>query len=129
MKYKNLLLPGLLIVVTHSPVYASSDTATGCEAKRNDIQKEIEYAREYGRSQRLAGLEKALHELDSHCTDAGLRAEREYKVREKIEKVEERRKDLTEAQAEGRTDKIEKRQRKLEEAQEELNVAIEMLNK
>ena len=125
MKPCKTILAGLLILAPALSVQA----ATGCEAKRLDIEQQIDYARVNDNNHRIAGLEKALSELNAHCTDEGLRAERESRVKDKELKVEERRKELAEAQTDGRADKIAKKQRKLEEAQAELDEARSMINK
>ena len=129
MKHTQILLAGLLVLAPTFSTLAASQTATGCEAKRLNIEQQIDYARTHGNSHRINGLEKALSELNANCTDEGLRAERESNVRKKERKVEDRRQELTEAQADGRIDKINKKQRKLEEAQAELNEARTMLTK
>jgi len=129
MKRTHTLLAGLLVLTPAFSALASSQAATGCEAKRQNIAQQIDYARTNGDSYRVTGLEKALSEVNAHCTDEGLRAERESDVRKKERKVEERREELAEAQADRRTDKITKKQRKLEEALDELNDAKNMFNK
>lgn len=129
MKPTKLLLAGMLVLAPASSALAAPQAATGCEAKRQDIEQQIDYARTHGNSHRVAGLEKALSEVNANCTDEGLRAERESDVRKKEQKVKERRQELAEAQADGRADKISKKQQKLEEAQAELDEAKGMLNK
>ncbi|MHC9003533.1 DUF1090 domain-containing protein [Enterobacter adelaidei] len=130
MKHTKLLLAGMLVLApSFSSALAAPLVATGCEAKRQDIVQQIDYARAHGNSHRIAGLEKALSEVNANCTDEGLLAERESDVRKKEQKVKERRQELAEAQADGRADKIIKKQQKLEEAQAELNEAKRMLNK
>ena len=129
MKHTQILLAGLLVLSPAFSALAASQTATGCDAKRLNIEQQIDYARTHGNSHRISGLEKALSELNANCTDEGLHAERESDVSKKEQKVEERRQELAEAQADGRTDKINKKQKKLEEAQAELNEARAMLTK
>lgn len=129
MKHIKTLLVSMLILTPAFSTLAASLSASGCEAKRQNIEQQIDYARAHGNNHRIAGLEKALSEVNSNCTDQGLRAERESDVRKKEEKVEERRRELAEAQADGRTDKINKKQKKLEEAQAELDEAKSRLNK
>ncbi|QPF30598.1 DUF1090 domain-containing protein (plasmid) [Klebsiella sp. BDA134-6] len=125
MKSCKTILVGLLIL---TPVL-SVQAATGCEAKRLNIEQQLDYARANGNKHRIAGLEKALSELNTNCTDEGLRAERESKVKDKELKLEKRRQELAEAQANGRADKVAKKQHKLEEAQIELDEARSMVNK
>ncbi|QZN97702.1 DUF1090 domain-containing protein [Symbiopectobacterium purcellii] len=129
MKHTKTLLAGLLVMTPIFSVLATPQAATGCEAKRQDIEQQIDYARTHGNDHRIAGLEKALSELNANCTDEALRAKRESNLREKERKVEKRRQELAEAQANGRKDKISKQQRKLKEAQSELDEARHTLNK
>lgn len=129
MKHTKMLLAGFLALLPAYSTLAATQAATGCEAKRQNIEQQIEYARTYGNNHRVAGLEKALSELNANCTNEGLRAERESDIRKKERKVVERRQELTEAQTDGRKDKISNKQRKLEQAQAELEEARSMLNK
>ncbi|HAV1831501.1 TPA: DUF1090 domain-containing protein [Enterobacter hormaechei subsp. steigerwaltii] len=120
MKHTHFLLAGLLILTPALSAVAAKPVASGCEAKRQDIEQQIRYARSKGNDHRIAGLEKALSEVNAHCTDSGLRAEREADVREKTRKVEEHEQELAEARSDGRADKIRKKERKLDEARAEL---------
>lgn len=129
MKNTQRLLAGLLVLSPLFSVQAASQAATGCEAKRQNIEEQIDYARAHGNNHRIAGLEKALYELNANCTNEGLRTERESGIRKKELKVEERHQELADARADGRPDKIIKKQQKLEEAQSELNEARNRLNK
>ncbi|WP_324280012.1 DUF1090 domain-containing protein [Enterobacter ludwigii] len=129
MKHTQILLAGLLVLAPLFSVQADSQVTTGCEAKRLNIEEQIDYARAHSNNHRIAGLEKALSELNANCTNEGLRAERESDIRKKELKVEERRQELAEARADGRPDKISKKQQKLEDAQYELNEARNRLNK
>lgn len=129
MKQIKTALAGMLLLSPAFSVLATPQAATGCEAKRQSIEQQIDYARAHNNDHRVAGLQKALSEVKENCTDEGLRAERKADIREKEQKVEERRRELAEAKADGRTDKISKKQRKLEEAQAELEEAKSMLNK
>lgn len=94
-----------------------------CATKQQEIQKQIDEARLHKNQNRVDGLEKALRENKAHCTEAGLKAERQQRIDEKTEKVSEREQELKEAQAKGDHDKIMKKQQKLEEAQSELKHA------
>lgn len=49
---------------------------------------------------RVAGLQTVLAEVNARCTDDGLRADREAKIKEKQAKVAERQAELKEAQNE-----------------------------
>ncbi|HEX4502771.1 MAG TPA: DUF1090 domain-containing protein [Scandinavium sp.] len=125
---KNTAMALALMALPTASVFAQS-TLTGCAAKKDEIQQQLDYAKKYNNSGQIAGLEKALKEVNANCTDASLRAEREADVREKEQKVTEREQELTEAKATGRSDKIQKKQEKLDDAKEELADAKAELNK
>ncbi|HEK1009176.1 TPA: DUF1090 domain-containing protein [Pseudomonas putida] len=101
---------------------------TGCAAKRSAIENQLEYAKAHNNAGQIRGLEKALQENTEHCTDEGLKEEREQKVRKAESEVKEREADLKQAQAKGDTSKIAKREKKLAEAQAELEAAKAELN-
>ena len=102
---------------------------TGCAAKQQAISAQIEQARTHGNADQQAGLEKALSEVQAHCTDAGLRKEREQKVLDARHEVNQRTKDLDKAMKKGDAEKINKRKDKLAEAKKELQTAVEELEK
>jgi len=102
---------------------------TGCAAKQQAISAQIEQARAHGNAEQQAGLEKALSEVQAHCTDAGLRKEREQKVLDARHEVNQRTKDLDKAMKKGDAEKINKRKDKLAEAKKELQSAVEELEK
>jgi hypothetical protein len=102
---------------------------TGCAAKRSAIENQLQYARAHNNSGEIRGLEKALQENTEHCTDAGLKEEREQKVREAEAEVQEREADLKQAQAKGEASKIAKREKKLAESKAELEDAKAELTK
>jgi len=128
MKYTLVLLAGMLVIAPTFSTLAMPQTSAGCEAKRQNIERQLDYARLHNNSNRVAGLERALSKVNAYCTDEGLRSERKHYVLKKERKVEERRDELAEAQASGRADKIVTKQRKLENAQAELNEARRMLD-
>ena len=101
---------------------------TGCAAKRQAISAQIEQAKAHGNSAQQAGLEKALAEVTAHCTDAGLKKERENKVLDAKHEVSRRQADLDKAMKKGDPDKINKRKEKLAEARKELQDAVEELD-
>ena len=110
----------------------AADTApelTGCAAKKQAITLQLEQARAHGNSNQVAGLEKALSEVEAHCTDAGLRKERENKVLEAKHEVSKRQADLDKAMKKGDPEKIDKRKNKLAESRKELQEALDHLDK
>ncbi|MCS3429482.1 DUF1090 domain-containing protein [Klebsiella sp. BIGb0407] len=128
MKYALTLLTGLLVVTPTFSALAMPQTSAGCEAKRQNIERQLDYARLHNNSYRAAGLERALSKVNTYCSDEELRAKRKYDIVKKEQEVEERRHELAEAQAIGRTDKIIHKQWKLENAQAELDKARSTLN-
>lgn len=118
----------LLFALPALPAFAQSGL-TGCAAKKAEIQQQLDYAKKYNNSGQIAGLEKALSEVNANCTETSLRAQREAALREKEEKVSEREQELNDAKATGRSDKIVKKQQKLDDAKEELAEAQAELNK
>ncbi len=110
----------------------AADTApelTGCAAKKQAITLQLEQARAHGNSNQVAGLEKALSEVEAHCTDASLRKERENKVLEAKHEVSKRQADLDKAMKKGDPEKIDKRKNKLAESRKELQEALDQLDK
>ncbi len=102
---------------------------TGCAAKKQAITVQLEQARAHGNSDQVAGLEKALSEVNAHCTDAGLKKERENKVLEAKHEVSKRQADLDKAMKKGDAEKIDKRKTKLAESRKELQEALDQLDK
>ena len=102
---------------------------TGCAAKKHEISQQLEQARAHGNSSQVAGLEKALSEVDAHCTDASLKKERENKVLEAKHEVSKRQADLDKAMKKGDPEKIDKRKNKLAESRKELQEALDQLDK
>lgn len=102
---------------------------TGCAAKKQAITLQLEQARAHSNSDQVAGLEKALSEVNANCTDAGLKKERENKVLEAKHEVSKRQADLDKAMKKGDAEKIDKRKTKLAESRKELQEALDQLDK
>ena len=125
------LLPALLLSVATSVAVAAETTRslTGCAAKRDEIQAQIEQAKAAGNSAQQAGLETALSQVKSNCTDEQLEKSREQKVLEAQHEVKKRESDLQKAMAKGDPEKIDKRKNKLAEARKELEQAKAQLDR
>ncbi|MBC3422470.1 MULTISPECIES: DUF1090 domain-containing protein [unclassified Pseudomonas] len=124
------ILSSALGLVANSALAAEvQPELTGCAAKRQAISTQIEQARAHGNADQQAGLEKALSEVTEHCTDAGLRKEREQKVLDARHEVNQRTKDLDKAMKKGDAEKINKRKEKLAEAKKELQEAVDELER
>lgn len=128
MKFALSFLTTILALNPFEAVHAGTKL-TGCEGKRQDIMQQLGYARAHGNEYRVAGLQKALQEINTHCNNAALRAERESDIHKKERKVEERRRELADARINGCEKKIRNKQAKLTEAYYELTEARSMLEK
>jgi hypothetical protein len=102
---------------------------TGCAAKRQGIINQIELAKSRGNADQQAGLETALNEVTTHCTDASLRKERETKVLDAKHEVSRRQADLEKAMKKGDPERINKRKDKLAASRKELQEAVDELDK
>ncbi|MBK4716023.1 MULTISPECIES: DUF1090 family protein [Tenebrionibacter/Tenebrionicola group] len=123
MSRKTLFVLPLLLWGVSTTGFAGEPTGYDCQSKRLEVEKRIEQAGDTID----VGLQTALKELTTHCTDSGLleKAKKkltklERKVREKQDDITEATNDLAEAQAEGKTLKVNKYQRKIKEKQAEL---------
>ena len=130
MKPSLTLLPtlvraALLLGVSAAAISTSSsafaqEASPACAAKHAAIQSQIEEASARGRSQELAGLQRALAANQAHCSDASLAKAREADIRAAQKKVAEREKGLAEAERKGNAKTIAKRKAKLAEARRDL---------
>lgn len=93
------------------------------------MENQITYAREHNNTHQIAGLQKALREIEEHCTDPQLLRQRQLKIAEKEQKVAERQAELEQAKETGNPQKIAQKQKKLDHAREELQDAQLMLYK
>lgn len=118
----SVLMAALLALGCTTPVLAA-EPPTGCAAKQNAIQRQLEEAKTHGNSNRVAGLQTALEKVKTCCTDAGLTQERKQRVLEAEQDVSQREKDLRKAMGKGDAQKIEKRKTRLAEARAELEQA------
>mgnify|MGYP006193908173 CR=1 FL=1 len=128
--HKALLLSSLLLAATLATAATTQlSQLTGCAAKRQSIATQIEQAKAHGNAEQQAGLEKALSEVTTHCTDASLKKERENKVLDAKHEVSKRQADLDKAMKKGDPEKINKRKDKLAESRKELQEALDELDK
>jgi len=120
-----------LCSILAAPLLAAEEPAalTGCAAKRQAIGSQLDIAKAQGNIEQQAGLEKALDEVTTHCTDASLKRERENKVLDAKHEVSRRQADLDKAMKKGDPDKINKRKEKLAESRKELQGALDELDK
>ncbi len=59
--------------------FATAASDNECDIKAKEIQQQIDYAKQHGNTRRAAGLETALKEVKTHCTEESLQAERQKK--------------------------------------------------
>lgn len=128
MNKKTLFLVPLLFIG-----YTASTLAAGydCAAKRLEVETLIQKSGDAANP----GLETALQELVTHCTDTELLSKAQKKLakleRKALEKqgdIDEAKSDLAEATAEGKTLKISKYQHKIKSKESDLeaiNVELE----
>ena len=114
------ILFGAVVLALHAAPALATDASPACEAKRTNIELQIEEATKRGNSKEVAGLRKALQANKDHCTQASLEKEREKQIRQAEKKVQEREKSLAEAERKGDAKKIANRKSKLEEAHSDL---------
>ena len=114
MKYR------IALALTLLSVSAMSQAASPCKEKEQEITREISYAEKHNNQSRVEGLNKALHEVRTTCSDSKLRAEHQRKIARQKDEVAERREDLAKAKQKGDADKRSKREHQLKEAEAEL---------
>lgn len=115
------LLTGLVYFLMVSGATAAGPG--GCEYKRQQVKRQIDYARTHNNTHRVAGLQEALREINENCTDNGLLEKKKNRVAEKQRKVTERLQELEQASETGERKKIAKKQKRLDEALAELDEA------
>ncbi|EFP1214529.1 DUF1090 domain-containing protein [Salmonella enterica] len=127
MKYIKIIPPTTFVLLLSIQSYATPPV--GCAAKKQEVENQITYAREHNNTHQIAGLQKALREIEEHCTDPQLLRQRHLKIAEKEQKVAERQAELEQAKETGNPQKIAQKQKKLDHAREELQDAQLMLYK
>lgn len=122
---KLAILPAMMALGFGFSSVASA--AQDCDAKRSAIEYQITQAEKYGNYNKVAGLKKALNDVNTYCTPASVKNDAQKKVtkleeklKDKQEDVREVQADLREAQAKGDAKKVAKYQSKLQEKQAEV---------
>ncbi|MEB6605590.1 MULTISPECIES: DUF1090 domain-containing protein [Aeromonas] len=111
-------IAGIGLLLLAGQAYGSENV--GCKARHQAVTEQLAFARAHDNAERVAGLEQALRNIETHCTDAGLLEDQQQKVVKQKAEVEERLADLQSARVAGKPDKIAKKQAKLEASQAEL---------
>ena len=110
------------LAASASTTASAADTQlTGCAAKRESIRSELRQAQEQGLSDKVAGLTRALDEVNAHCRDNVLVERHNKKVLKAQAKVNQTERSLRLAQeANKQPKKIAKLEGKLEKARADL---------
>ena len=110
------------LAASASTTASAADTQlTGCAAKRESIRSELRQAQEQGLSDKVAGLTRALDEVNAHCRDSSLVERHNKKILKAQAKVNQTERSLRLAQeANKEPKKIAKLEGKLEKARAEL---------
>lgn len=124
---RKLLFTAIALSMITSQAYANT-SVNGCEIKKQNIQRQMEYAKTHGNQYRLQGLERALQNVERYCTPDKVVENTRLELREKQLDIKERELELKEAQLKGDADKIAKRENKLAEAKAELKELENELN-
>ncbi|OTQ32103.1 hypothetical protein B6D19_06665 [Gilliamella apicola] len=113
--------------------YASSNDAheeLTCDAKKQAIETKIEQAKKANNTFKVTGLEKALQQVDTNCSDETLEQKYKKLVDEKSKNVSDKTKELAEKTKEyekdgvdAKQDKIDALKSKLHDAEKELSEA------
>lgn len=117
MKQATVLTFTLLLLTTFV-----AQASSLCVEKEQNIQRKITHAKQHNNPYPIAGLKKALREVQTHCTDSKLIAEHQEKFRQQKIKVATRQSELDKARQKGDPEKIAKREKKLAEAEAELKL-------
>lgn len=130
---KIVTIPGLALLSLLTINAASA--AETCADKRAAIEKELSYARQHNNTGKIAGLQKALTEVNAHCTRSSVRndaIEQVNKAQKKLTKqqdeLQKAERELSDAMARGKQDKISKYQDKVAEKKKDVEAAIRRLN-
>jgi hypothetical protein len=123
---KLLSLAAIVLAAVQTPTALAQTQLTGCAAKRDSITQQLQQSG--NNPQRKLSLEKALDEVNAHCTDSKLAKERNRKVINAQVKVNETERALHKAEEQHRSekklqqlrDKYEAAKKKLANAEAEL---------
>ncbi|GAD67378.1 hypothetical protein VPR01S_07_01780 [Vibrio proteolyticus NBRC 13287] len=121
---------GLLSFVIGGQAFANDcQDLSGCERKFCEIESQIQIAKDEGNPFKLSGLNKALKEAKTHCSDDQLQQELTNEIDELNRDIAEYQADLEDAKAKGKLDKVSKYQRKIEEKRQELKLRQQELQR
>ncbi|MDF7668019.1 DUF1090 domain-containing protein [Orbaceae bacterium ESL0727] len=120
------LVVALCGTVYSAQVYAANhdrSEGTTCANKKQLLQTKIDEAKQHNNSYQVAGLEKALSDVNNYCKDSDLETKYKKQVQDKTDEVAERMKELKAAQLKGDAEKMAKQEAKLLKDKAELTEA------
>lgn len=124
-KVKNAMKLHIIFGISLLTVGTFSYAGSLCQQKEQSILKEINYARKYDNQHRVDGLQQALNEVRTNCSDTDLIKAHQEKIAQRKQKVAEREQELQQDKAAGgNRDKIKKREKKLAEARNDLEEVL-----
>lgn len=125
MKFTQVLM--MFSLCSTSITALQAQTLQGCEAKRQHIETQLQYAKNANNTGRVQGLQRALDNNMQYCTDHNLYDKRQQKVEKKAEKVAKLQQELQQQKTRGNSNKIAQKEKKLAQAQAELKQAQQQL--
>ncbi len=113
----------------------AASAAETCADKRAAIENEMNYARQHNNTFKLAGLQKALDEVNTHCSPESVRNDARQAVAKAQKKLDQKKQDLREAEeslsqanARGNSSKVKKYQEKVAEKKQDIEKLTRQLN-
>lgn len=100
---------------------ASCSTLKGCEKKFCEMEIQLTMAKQAGDTNQVAGLQMALDNARTSCSDTRLKDALSAKLAEANQDLVRYQADLQQAEQQGKKDKIMKYKKKLEEITSEIN--------
>lgn len=100
---KKLIFIVFISVIFSIPIFADDNYV--CKKKLQDLEKQLEYAKQYGNSYRISGLERGISNVKKYCGGGypldSKEAKEYYATNSKLEimeKIEDAKKDLAKAE-------------------------------
>lgn len=110
----------LLLLLPLTALASDCAEKIGCDKKACEIQNKITIAKANEHTHKLIGLNEALEQVNTYCTNDDLRDELQEKIEDSQEEIIEYRTELDEAVTYKEEDKIIKYQTKIEEEEREI---------
>jgi|GEM_PF-426328 len=139
MTFKSILLQQnifaalcLSALVTVAPAVAQTQASCsalkGCEQKFCEMEIQLNMAKQTGDNNQVAGLQMALDNARTSCSDSRLKDALTAKLAESNQDLVRYQADLQQAEQQGKKDKVMKYKKKLEETTSEINRLNDQLN-